>query len=103
MIGTGDLNDLIYNASFAAINTANGQTYESKPSTGLNTTQDRIDFNVLSNEDWRKTSYKFCQNGCKGLVSVKPFDTVNTAVNGYFHQVVNGSCRDTFSISDEAW
>jgi hypothetical protein len=34
---------------------------------------------------------------------VNSFDPYDTAVNGDFHQVVNGSCRDTFGINATAW
>jgi hypothetical protein len=34
---------------------------------------------------------------------VNSYDAYNTAVNGDFHQVVNGSCQNSFTISDDAW
>lgn len=57
----------------------------------------------LEDSTWRASAYSFCTNGCLGVVVVNSFDTYNTAVNGAFHQVVNGSCNDVFTIPSAAW
>jgi hypothetical protein len=47
----------------------------------------------------RANAYSFCgANNCT-IVSVNSVDTRNTAINPYYFQVPQGSCRDTFSIS----
>ena len=54
----------------------------------------------MQTDSWRANSYQFCGHGCLGLVAVNFFDTYSTAVNGDYHQVQNGSCRNTFSLNE---
>jgi hypothetical protein len=60
-------------------------------------------FQLLRSASWRRNAYSFCSFGCLGVVLVNSYDAYNTAVNGDFHQVVNGSCQNSFTISDDAW
>lgn len=99
----GNINDLVYNATFASINLSNGlagTNFNAAKAAGNNTLRA---FNRLLNPTWRSNAYQFCDNGCKGVVIVNSYDSYNTAVNGAFHQIANGSCNDATSINDAAW
>jgi hypothetical protein len=107
----GDLNTMVYNSTFAALSLANGQGDPSSRFYALsgvkNTTrsgaQSILGFNLLKTQQFRTNAYTWCTSGCLGIVAVNFFDDYNTAVNGDFHQVVNGSCRDTFGLNSTAW
>jgi hypothetical protein len=105
----GDLNQLVYNATFASVVLGNGQiaTIEKAfqaAKTNTTSNQEYVDFLYLQNSTFRKDAYKFWQGtGPKGMVIVRSFDIYNTAINGDYHQLVNGSCFDSYSLSDAAW
>ena len=99
----GDISDTVYNASFASINLSNGQAYTNKKYAQAKGNATVSAFSNLLDATWRANAYKFCTNGCKGIVVVNSYDTRNTAINGANHQIVNGSCNDIFTISDDAW
>ena len=44
-------------------------------------------FLLMQTSPWRASAYKWCTNGCLGVVSVTSYDSYDTAVNGEFHQV----------------
>ena len=100
----GDLNTMVYNATFAALSFANGQADPSQRFYALsgfgNTTQQYKGFTQMQTDSWRSNSYQFCGHGCLGLVAVNFFDTYSTAINKDYHQVQNGSCRNTFSLNE---
>jgi hypothetical protein len=103
----GDLNEMVFNATYASLSFANGQNDPSQrfyALTGYNSnTTTYQNYHYMGKPEWRKTAYRFCGRGCLGLVAVNFFDTYSTAVNGDYHQVVNGSCRDTFTLNESAW
>ena len=99
----GDISDVAYNASFASINLSNGLAETNKLRAQAAGNETVAAYSNLLNAAWRANAYKFCTNGCKGIVVVNAFDTYNTAINGANHQIVNGSCNDITTISDDAW
>ena len=99
----GEINDVVYNASFASINLSNGQAIENKKVAKNLGNATVTAYNTLLSASWRATAYGFCTHGCLGVVIVKSYDTYNTAINGAYHQIVNGSCSDVFTVSDDAW
>ena len=130
----GDLNSMVYNATFSALSLANGQGDPTSRFYALSGVSNQTalgakstyGFNLLKTQNFRQNAYTFCTSGCLGVVAVNFFDDYNTAINGDFHQVrcglagtqcvweesscflfvcqiVNGSCRDTFSLNSTAW
>ena len=99
----GDINDQVYNATFASINLSNGLATENLLTAKAAGNSTYTAFKLLLDSTFRSTAYSFCNHGCKGVVIVNSYDSYNTAINGAFHQIVNGSCTDVTSIPDLAW
>jgi hypothetical protein len=97
-----NVNDVIYNATYASANLANGlqDILNAQLQPG---TEDSKNFQTIQSSAWRKTAYSFCTNGCKGILTVHSFDSYNFFVNPYAHQLASGSCNDSFSLTDAAW
>ena len=98
-----NINKVAYDAAFASINLSNGQAVTNKAVAKAAGDATVSAFNKLEDSTWRGLAYSFCTNGCLGVVVVNSFDSYNTAVNGAFHQVLNGSCNDVFTIPSASW
>jgi hypothetical protein len=98
-----NINKVAYDAAFASINLSNGQAVTNKAVAKTAGDATVFALNKLEDSAWRSSAYGFCTHGCLGVVVVNSFDTYNTAVNGAFHQVVNGSCNDVFTIPSASW
>ena len=99
----GDISDIVYDASFASINLANGLADANKLRAQAAGNASVAAYSNLLNAAWRANAYKFCTNGCKGIVVINSYDTYNSVINGANHQLINGSCNDISTISDDAW
>jgi len=78
-----------YNASFASAATARGA--------------DNVD-PIMNSTSWREDAYAFCNYTCSLLVVNSFGDAVqDTAMTEYMFQMLNGSCSDIYSMSEETF
>jgi hypothetical protein len=78
-----------YNASFASAAVARGQG--------------NVD-PIVNSSAWRESAYSFCNYSCSVLVVNSFGDALeDSAMTEFMFQMVNGSCSDIYSMSDETF
>lgn len=83
-----DINDMVFNASFAGI-VLEGSPEFANPNAA---SADPAAKALLTDPAWRNDAYEFCHN-CS-ILTVNFYDTHNHRVNADGLQLYNGSCRD---------
>mgnify|MGYP003386036294 CR=1 FL=1 len=86
-----DVNDMVFNASFASISLEGSELFANPVSGDADPDAKAL----LTDPDWRADAYEFCLN-CS-ILTVNFYDTHNVRVNAEGLQLYNGSCRDIFS------
>ena len=94
------LNHLVYNATFHATVMGGGlnDTYDH----GTFTDQEKIDYENLHDHEFIKHYYDFCEDLCS-IVFVSMYDPHDYHINKQMYELMDGSCKDTISVSEEAW
>jgi len=98
--GADKIDDAVYYGAFAAVTLGNGKG----PSVDMSTlsTADLTAYNLLTNETHHADKYAFCNDECS-LLTLNYYDPFRKTINGDAKTLDEGSCYDSFSLSDEAW
>ena len=85
------LNTQAYNASYATAAIVSAEANE-----------------ILYDEAWRHAAFDFCRipsmnNLTCTMIGFNIYDSSSTSITAYNYQLINGSCSNSVSLSNEAW
>ena len=97
----GGIEELVYNASVATINTSN---FNNSDFNSYINNESRASLNLMGTPAWRKDAYDFCAYPCVGIAFINSYGgSYDRSINGDSYQIEHGSCNDSTTISDAAW
>ena len=101
--GPGDINDLVYYASFASARIGGlAGSYPPEIPTTVTSGDAASAKAMLSNSTWRQSIYSFCSGKCT-ILTIRAFDVHDMVINPDYFQLAASSCSNDIYVSSDAF